>query len=153
MVVGTLQDGLDLYILTNNILRSNSIVVHGLTLHYDSRELTYKYLVKPLYKGYIEMDRDWFNHEVGLLLDYVNRNGDSKYYSETKSLLRNMPYVIPLKQYINSINLQFAVDRLLYESDFQTVGQGIYLVSEMINGEIILKFWYREIRKRVFLWK
>lgn len=53
MVVGTLQDGLDLSILTNNILKTNNLVVNGLTLHYDPRELTYKYLVKPLYKGYI----------------------------------------------------------------------------------------------------
>lgn len=150
MVVGTLQTGLDLSILTSNILRSNSLIVNGLTLHYDPRKFSYVYIVKPLNNGYIEMGKDWFNHEIGLLLDYAERNGDPA-YSKTKSLMRSIPHNIPLKQYINSFNLQVAVDKLLSESDFQTACQGIYLVSEMINGEIILKFWYREIRKRVFL--
>ena len=152
MVVGTLQEGLELKVLTNNILKTNSLVVNGLTLHYDARNFSYNYVLRPLNKEYIEMDKDWFNHEIGLLLDYAERNGDPA-YSKTRSLMRSIPHNIPLKQYTNSFNLQVAVDKLLSESDFQTACQGIYLVSVMISGEIILKFWYRAIRKRVFLWR
>ena len=152
MVVGTLQDGLDLSILTNNILKTNNLVVNGLTLHYDPRESSYKYVVRPLNKEYIEMDKDWFSHEINLLLDYAKRNGDSEHF-KTKLSMKTIPCNIPLSQYVNSINLQLAVDVLLSESDFQTTSQGIYLVSKMVKGEIVLNFWYREIRKRVFLWK
>ena len=152
MVVGTLQEGLELKVLTNNILKTNSLVVNGLTLHYDARNFSYNYVVRPLGKEYIEMDKDWFNHEVDLLLDYAKRNGDPEHF-KTKLSMKTIPCSIPLNQYVNSGDLQLVVDLLLSESDFQTAGQGIYLVSEMVNGEIVLKFWYREIRKRVFLWK
>lgn len=155
MIIGTLQDGLDLGIFTNLILKDDCKEkrVNRLSLRHSynrsKKNFSYDYIVKPLSNEYIPLDRDWFVYEVNQLIDYAERLGNE----ETRNLLSKLPFCITLNEYIKSFDLQLSIDELLLESDYQTAGQGIYLVSKRVNSKIILQFWYKEIRKRVFLWK
>lgn len=147
-----LEEGLSLDILTNVILRKRDSPVHGLTLIYKSSSSDYEYLVLPLNRlkeEYIPMDSKWFSWEVQQLSSAIRIQGDPE-YKKKKDLFSLVSYTIPLKDYINSYNLQVAVDALLAESNYQRLAEGLFLVSEKVNGSVFLRFWYEKIRRDLY---
>ena len=146
MVVIPLEEGLPLSVLTRGILKNRNSTIYGLTLFYESTDSAYKYIVIPINdKGYIEMDKDWFSWEIQRLISYEDPE-----YEKKKKLLSSLSYIIPIKDYIDSYDLQLAVDLLLAESNYQTPAKGIFMVSENIKGTVFLKFWYTRSRRDLY---